>query len=283
MTRRVLRLIGALAALIALSTFALPSLSSSAGALVGGPKPTVVLVHGSFADASGWNGVIERLSRDGYPVLAPANPLRSLSGDSAYLASVLKTIPGPVVLVGHSYGGAVISNAATQANNVKALVYVAAFALDKGESAFGTFAVFPGSQLPLSLKVRPYQASALGVTLDSVSAAGDFGLDGYIDPDRFHEVFCADLPATTAAAMAASQRPSTVASGVEPSGEPAWKTIPSWYMVAKQDRVIPPDAERFMAKRAGAHTVEIDSSHVAMTSNPDAVTDLIRSAAAGTR
>jgi pimeloyl-ACP methyl ester carboxylesterase len=272
MTRRVARLVGALAVLIALITLALPSPPSSAGALVGEPKPTVVLVHGSFADASGWNGVIERLSREGYPVLAPANPLRSLSGDAEYIASVLKTIPGPVVLVGHSYGGAVITNAATQAPNVKALVYVSAFALDKGETAFGIIGSFPGSKLPLSLKIRPYSA-----------ALGDFGLDGYIDPDRFHEVFCADLPAATAAAMAAAQRPSTIASGAEPSGEPAWKTIRSWYMVAKQDRVIPPDAERFMAKRAGAHTVELDSSHVAMTSHPDAVTDLIRSAATGTR
>jgi len=270
MTRRIPRLVGALAVLISVITLAMPSFPSSAGALVSEQKPTVVLVHGSFADASGWNGVIERLSRDGYPVLAPANPLRSLSGDAEYLASVLKTIPGPVVLVGHSYGGAVITNAAMQAPNVKALVYVAAFALDKGETAFGTFALFPGSQLPLALKIRPYQASS------------DFGLDGYIDPDRFHEVFCADLPAATAVAMAAAQRPSTIASGSEPSGEPAWKTIPSWYMVAKQDRVIPPDAERFMAKRAGAHTVEIDSSHVAMISHPDAVTDLIRSAATGT-
>ena len=270
MTRRLPRLVGALAVLIALVTLAMPSLRSPAGAILSGPKPTVVLVHGSFADASGWNGVIERLSRDGYPVLAPANPLRSLSGDSEYIASVLKTIPGPVILVGHSYGGAVITNAAMQAPNVKALVYVAAFALDRGETAFGTFAVFPGSQLPLALQVRPYHA------------LGDIGLDGYIDPGRFHEVFCADLPATIAADMAASQRPSTVASGSEPSGDPAWKTIPSWYMVANQDRVIPPDAERFMAKRAGAHTVEIDSSHVAMISHPDAVTDLIRSAAAGT-
>ena len=271
MIRRVPRLIGALAVFIALITLAVPSAAPSAGALVGGPKPTVVLVHGSFADASGWNGVIYRLSREGYPVLAPANPLRSLSGDAAYIASVVRTIPGPVILVGHSYGGAVITNAARQAPNVKALVYIAAFALDRGETAFGTFAVFPGSQLPLALKLRPY------------SAPGDVGLDGYIDTDRFHEVFCADVPAATAAIMAASQRPSTVASSIEPSGEPAWKTIPSWYMVAKQDRVIPPDAERFMAKRAGAHTVEIDSSHVAMISHPDPVTDLIRSAAAGTR
>src|SRR5262245_47373735 len=216
MTRRVPRLIGALAVLIALITLAVPSMPSSAGALVSGPKRTVVLVHGSFADASGWNGVIDRLSRDGYPVLAPANPLRLLSGDADYIASVVRTIPGPVILVGHSYGGAVITTAAMHAPNVKALVYVAAFALDKGGRAFGTFAVLPGRQRPLSVKVRPYQASS------------DIGLDGYIDTDQFHEGFCADVPDALATAMAASQRPSTVASGIEPSGEPAWKTIPSW-------------------------------------------------------
>lgn len=271
MTRRVPRLIGALVAVVALATLAVPSLSPTAGALPGGSKPTVVLVHGAFADASGWGGVIERLRADGYPVLAPANPLRSLSGDSEYVASVVKTIPGPVVLVGHSYGGAVISNAGTQAKNVKALVYIAAFALDKGDTVFGIVGSFPGSGLPLALRPRPYHSP------------GDTGLDGYIDPDQFHAVFCADVPAAAAAVMAASQRPGSFATGLEPSGEPAWKTIPTWYMVAKQDRTIPPDAERFMARRAGAQTVEIDSSHVAMISNPDPVTDLIRAAAAGTR
>jgi pimeloyl-ACP methyl ester carboxylesterase len=270
-SRRWHRLIPLLLGVVALVVLAVPVQPRYAEAQIGGSKPTVVLVHGSFADASGWAGVIERLSRDGYPVLAPANPLRSLSGDAAYLASILETIQGPVVLVGHSYGGAVITNAAVGRDNVKALVYIAAFALDKGDTAFGILGAFPGSRLPLALQVRPYRD------------AGGQGLDGYISTDQFHDVFCADLPAATAAVMAVSQRPSTVASGMEPSGEPAWKTIPSWYMVAKQDRTIPPDAERFMARRAGSHTVEIDSSHVAMMSNPDPVTDLIRAAAATIR
>lgn len=271
MPRRLPRLVGTLVAVAALATLAIPSLSPSAGAAPVGLKPTVVLVHGAFADASGWGPVIERLTRAGYPVLAPANPLRSLSGDSEYVASVLKTIPGPVVLAGHSYGGAVISNAARGARNVKALVYIAAFALDEGDSVFGIVGSFPGSGLPLALQPRPYHSP------------GDVGLDGYIDPGQFHAVFCADLPAATAAVMAATQRPASFAAGYEPSGPPAWKTIPTWYMVARQDRTIPPDAERFMAKRANAHTVEIDSSHVAMISNPDPVTDLITSAAAGAR
>jgi len=261
------RIASSLFGLIALIAFAVPAGPRPAEALVVGSKPTVVLVHGAFADASGWAGVIKRLRAEGYPVIAPANPLRSLSGDAEYVASVVKTIPGPVVLVGHSYGGAVISNAGNDAPNVKALVYIAAFALDKGDTVFGVVGSFPGSGLPLALAPRPYHGG------------GDFGLDGYIDPARFHEVFCADLPAEEAAVMAASQRPGSFATGLEPSGEPAWKTIPTWYMVARQDRTIPPDAERFMAKRANAHTVEIDSSHVAMISNPDPVTDLIRSAA----
>lgn len=265
------RLVTRLLSVLALSLFALPAGPVPADAEVGSSKPTVVLVHGAFADASGWSAVIERLSADGYPVLAPANPLRSLSGDAEYVASVLKTIPGPVVLVGHSYGGAVISNAALGRPNVKALVYIAAFALDKGDTVFGIIGSFPGSGLPLALKPRPYHSP------------GDAGLDGYIDPDQFHGTFCADLPADTAAVMAASQRPATFASGMEPSGEPAWKSIPSWYLVARQDRTIPPDAERFMAERAGAHTVEIDSSHVAMMSNPDPVTDLIKEAAGSIR
>jgi pimeloyl-ACP methyl ester carboxylesterase len=271
-TRPSHRLIPSLVGLIAFVILAVPADQHSAGAQTGGPKPTVVLVHGSFADASGWGGVIERLQRDGYPVLAPANPLRTLSGDAEYVASVLDTIPGPVVLVGHSYGGAVITNAATGKSNVKALVYIAAFAPDKGETVFGILGSFPGSKLPLALKLRPYHRPD-----------GSVGFDGYIDPAQFHDVFAADVPATTAAVMAVSQRPGSLDTGLEPSRDPAWKTIPSWYLVAKSDHTIPPDAERFMARRAGSQTVEIESSHVAMISNPDAATDLIRAAAATVR
>jgi pimeloyl-ACP methyl ester carboxylesterase len=233
-----------------------------------GDKPTVVLVHGAFADASGWAGVEQRLDKRGYTVIAPANPLRGVDGDAAYIASVLATIQGPIVLVGHSYGGEVITNAATGNPQVKALVYIAAFAPDQGETS-GTLAnMFPGTGLTqANLVFRPYPLGN-----------GQTGTDGYINPTVFQQVFCADVPAETARTMAASQRPAELATLGEPSGVPAWRTIPSWYLVASEDHAIPPAAERFMAHRMGAHTVEIDSSHVAMISHPGTVTDLILSA-----
>ena len=238
-----------------------------------GPKPTIVLVHGAFADASGWGGVITRLEERGYTVLAPANPLRGVATDSAYIASVLATITGPIVLVGHSYGGEVITNAATGNHNVKALVYIAAFAPDAGESAGGILAKFPGSMLsPSNLILRPFP-----------QPDGTTGEDAYINPAVFQEAFCADCSHVTAAVMAATQRPAALATLREPSGVPAWKTIPSWYLVASQDHAIPPAAERFMAARMHAHTVQIDSSHAAMVSHPGVVTDLILSAAQATR
>jgi pimeloyl-ACP methyl ester carboxylesterase len=234
----------------------------------GGPKPTIVLIHGAFADASGWNGVIDLLRNDGYPVIAPANPLRDLVDDAEYLASILATIPGPVVLVGHSYGGAVITNAAIDRPNVKALVYIAAFAPDKGESVFGLTVRSPGSLLPPALRLRPFR-----------QPGGALGNDAYIDPALFHDVFVGDVPASTAAEMAASQRPLTLAAGTELTQAVAWKSIPSWYMVAGLDHTIPPDVERFMARRAGSHVVEVGGSHVVMIEHPGAVADLIRAAA----
>jgi pimeloyl-ACP methyl ester carboxylesterase len=233
------------------------------------PKPTIVLVHGAFADASGWAGVEHRLQHRGYTVLAPANPLRGVASDAAYVASVLASISGPIVLVGHSYGGEVITNAATGNPNVKALVYIAAFAPDQGETS-GTLAnMFPGTGLTqANLVFRPYPITG-----------GGTGTDGYINPAVFRNVFCADVPRNTAMEMAASQRPAELATLGQPSGVPAWKTIPSWYLVANQDHAIPPAAERFMAHRMGAHTEQIDSSHVAMISHPKAVTELILDAA----
>jgi pimeloyl-ACP methyl ester carboxylesterase len=267
----------ALAALVGLTLFAGSSASASLSAPAtaalpahqsNGPKPTIVLVHGAFADASGWAGVITRLQARGYTVIAPANPLRGVSSDSGYVASVLATITGPIVLVGHSYGGDIITNAAAGNPNVKALVYVAAFAPDQGETVGQLAGMFPGSELtPQNLVLRPYPLPD-----------GTTGLDGYINPTVFHQVFCADLPAGLAAAMGASQRPASLATLGEPSGAPAWKTIPSWYLVAKQDHAIPPAAERFMAHRMGATTIETNSSHVAMISQPGAVTDLILAA-----
>ncbi|MBO3086045.1 alpha/beta fold hydrolase [Cellulomonas fengjieae] len=232
-------------------------------------SPTVVLVHGAFADASGWSGVISRLTAAGYQTYAPANPLRSLSGDAAYIRAFLATIEGPVVLVGHSYGGAVITNAAVGADNVTALVYIAGFALEEGEAAGAATALGsdgPPPDLTQVILLRPFPD------------AGDGNADGYLKPEIFPQVFCQDLPPEEGAIMALSQRPAALATLGEPSGPPAWKSLPAWYLVASSDRVIPPAAERAMALRAGATTVEIESSHVAMISHPDEVTALIQQA-----
>jgi pimeloyl-ACP methyl ester carboxylesterase len=227
-------------------------------------KPTIVIEHGAFADASGWDNVIGRLRRAGYTVVAPANPLRGVGSDAAYLKSVLATIQTPVVLVGHSYGGAVITNAG--APNVKALVYVAAIAMDKGESQADIFKRFPGSRLgPATTIQRAFSG----------------GVDQYVKEEAFRDVFTADQPGAVAAKLAATQRPLTVAATTEESGPPAWRDRPSWYLVTKQDRAIPPAAQRFMAKRAHAHTVEVDSPHFVMLSHSDAVTELILDAAKG--
>jgi len=236
-------------------------------------KPTIVLVHGGWADSSGWNAEIERLQRDGYPVIAPANPLRGLSSDAAYIRSVLQTITGPVVLVGHSYGGAVITNAAVGVANVKALVYVAAFAPDQGESLLGLVTMNPGTHItPDALLERPYPLPG-----------GGTGSDLYIKEAVFRDAFAGDLPLSTTRLMQATQRPFSAAAFGEPSGTPAWKTIPSWYLVASEDHAIPPVTERFMAKRANAYTTEVAASHVPMISRPKATTDLILKAAKSIR
>lgn len=234
-------------------------------------KPTVVLVHGAFADASGWNGVIQRLQSRGYKVVAPANPLRGLASDSAYIKSFLKTVDGPIVLAGHSYGGAVISEAGADNPNVKALVYVAAFMPQEGESLGLLGDKFSGSELNTALDPRPYEGSA------------GSGTDLYIKQDKFREVFAADLPCGQANAMFAGQRPIDAVSFSEMATKAAWHTVPSWAIVAKQDKAIAPDLERFEAQRAGSHTVEINSSHVAMTSHPDVVADVVMEAARSVR
>jgi len=232
-------------------------------------KPTVVFVHGGWADSSSWNQEITNLERRGFSVIAPANPLRDLASDSAYIRSVLQTISGPIVLVGHSYGGAVITDAAVGVPNVKALVYIAAFAPDKGESLVQLVTMNPGSQIgPPTLDFRPYPL-----------ADGGTGTDLYIKKSAFHDAFAGDLPLKVTDQMQATQRPFANAAFVAPSGEPAWKTIPSWYMVATEDHAIPPATERFMAQRAHATTVEVESSHVAMISQPEATTRLILDAA----
>lgn len=263
--------IPAVAAAIGIGGLLTLIMPASATHLSGQPdedKPTIVLVHGSWADASGWTEVVEKLQRKGYPVVAPANPLRSLSGDSAYIASVLASIEGPIVLVGHSYGGAVITNAATGNPNVKALVYIAGFALAEGESVLGLLENFPGSEALAALH-----------TVSFSLPDGSSGVDTYLMQDKFHDVFVQDVGQKTAAVLAATQRPLTFAAAEEPSGPAAWESIPSWYMVPTQDRVIPPDAERFMAERAGSHVVEVKGSHAIMISKPNKVFDLIELAA----
>jgi pimeloyl-ACP methyl ester carboxylesterase len=223
-----------------------------------GPKPTIVFVHGGWADSSGWNQEITDLERRGFPVIAPANPLRGLASDAEYIHSVLETITGPIVLVGHSYGGAVITNAAVGIPNVKALVYIAAFAPDKGESLAQLVTMNPGTEIgPATLDQRPYPLPG-----------GGTGTDLYIKKSAFHNAFAGDLPLETTNQMQAEQRPFSQAAFVAPSGEPAWKTIPSWYLVATRDHAIPPATERFMAHRAHAAVVEVAASHVAMSSQP---------------
>lgn len=236
------------------------------------PKPTVVLVHGAFADSTSWNGVIKRLRHDGYPVVAVANPLRSLSGDSAYLKDVLAGIDGPIVLAGHSYGGSVISNAATGNKNVKALVYLAAFLPEKGESAVDLSGKFPGSTLGDALRPVPF-----------TNADGSQGTDLYIQNAKFRHQFAADVPRDETDLMAVTQRPITNAALAEGAAEPAWKTIPSWVLVATQDLNIPPKAQEFMAERAGAHTTEVRASHAVSVSQPGKVTDVIEDAARSVR
>jgi pimeloyl-ACP methyl ester carboxylesterase len=231
-------------------------------------KPTVVLVHGAFADSSGWAPTAAALQAAGYPVIAFSNPLRGVSYDSQYLRDFLTTITGPIVLVGHSYGGAVITNAATGNPYVKSLVYIAAYALAEGESVAAANALGGGhTEVTEHLIIRPFPGAA----------AND--ADAYIDPAYFPQLFAQDLPRSLARGMAAMQRPGAYASLVTPSGPPAWNTIPSWYLVAKQDRIIPPQAERAMAKRARAKTIEINSSHVPMLSHPHTVINLIKAAA----
>ncbi|GAA4720281.1 alpha/beta fold hydrolase [Phytohabitans rumicis] len=228
---------------------------------------TVVFVHGAFAESSSWGGVISELRQAGHGTIAAANPLRSLSGDAASVSSLLGSIPGPIVLVGHSYGGAVISNAATGHDNVRALVYVAAFAPLEGESIFELSGRLPGS--------------TLGDTLDAVPL-GDGSVELYIRQDRFHEQFAADVPAAEAAVLAATQRPLRDIALREHAGPPAWRSLPSWFVFGDADRNIPVAAHRLMAERAGAKaTVELTgTSHAITISRPGEVAEVITSAIA---
>ena len=226
---------------------------------------TVVLVHGAFADASSWTGVIERLQKEKVQVTAPANPLRGISIDSAYIASVLDQIPGPVLAVGHSYGGAVITNAATKAKNVVGLVYVAAFATDEGERLSDVESTSKDSVLGTALVPLRYPTGQ----------GAEIAMEFAVNPARFRDAFAADLPAEQAAVMAATQRPAADLAFSEPSRVPAWKTVPAWAVVAIGDKAAGSDVIRSMAQRAGATITEVEGSHVIMISQPQVVTDVI--------
>ena len=233
--------------------------------------PTIVLVHGAFAESASWNGVIANLHRRGYTAIAVANPLRGLQHDADYLRSVLDGLSGPIVVAGHSYGGSVMSEAADGAPGVTALVYIASFNLDVGESTAELAAKFPGGELGPALDPVPFP-----------SAGGETGTDLYIQQDRFRDVFAADVAPEIAELMAATQRPIAASALEDIATKAAWKTIPSWTMVTTQDLAIPAESMRFMAARAGSTTVEIDASHAVTVSQPDAVADLIDSAARAT-
>ena len=233
---------------------------------------TVVLVHGAFADASGWNGVIERLQATGLQVTAPTNPLRGIAHDSAYIRSFIEQIPGPVLAVGHSYGGAVITNAASDVDNVVGLVYVSAFAPDEGETLGQVEAGSRDSVLLSALAPLQYPSGN----------GGDTATEFAIDPAKFHDAFAADLPPQQTALMAATQRPIAEVSFGEPSGPPAWRSLPSWAVVATGDKAVGTDVLRTMAERAGATVTEAEGSHAIMISQPEIVAEVILTAAAAT-
>jgi pimeloyl-ACP methyl ester carboxylesterase len=237
-------------------------------------KPTIVLVHGAWADGSSWNAVTSELQGQGYTVNVLANPLRGLSADAAYIASILNTISGPIVLVGHSYGGAVITNAALGNANIKALVYINAFVPDQGESLL---------QLASTPPSPGQAASCLGGDPTTVFnfvpyPGGNGDVDLYIKPELFPSCFANDISAKRAAVFGASQRPIAFSALAEPSGAPAWETIPSWYFVGTLDKVIPPYAQLFMAQRANASIVQVAASHLPMVSQPGKVSKLIKTA-----
>jgi pimeloyl-ACP methyl ester carboxylesterase len=233
--------------------------------------PTIVLVHGAWADATGFDPELRALRDRGYTVIGFANPLRDIPGDARYLAEFLGTLTGPIVLVGHSYGGIVISNAATGNDQVQALVYLNGWATDEGETQQELLERFEGSLVGPAIRPVPF-----------TNPDGSEGTDLYLAPEAFHEAFAADVDAETAAVMAAAQRPFGAAAFGGPSGPPAWKTLPCWYLLGTEDKAIPPALQRFMAERANATIVEVAASHVSFVSQPEAATQLILQAVEAT-
>jgi pimeloyl-ACP methyl ester carboxylesterase len=232
-------------------------------------KPTIVLVHGAFAESSSWDAVIDRLLDAEHPVFAAANPLRGLASDAASVADVVRAVDGPVVLAAHSYGGAVISNVPADAGEIVGLVYACGFAPEFGEHCFQLAGMFPGSMLGEET-ARPVPRS-------------DGTTDLYVAPDGFHGIFCQDVPDPQAARMAVTQRAATQEALTEPSGDhPLWKDVPSWFLIGADDHIIPAELQRYIAERAGARrAVEIaGGSHAITVSQPDATAELILEAAA---
>ena len=245
--------------------------TTTRAAASGGPKPTIVLEHGAWANTASWAAVIQRLQADGYTVYAPPNPLQGLPYDSAFLADFLHSISGPIVLVGHSYGGAVITNAATRDSQVKALVYVDAFAPDQNQSLAQLLASVPGScAAPQNLTVVPFPGAPAGVG------------DAYITQSAFPSCMANGLPAKQAQVLAADQAPIATIALTQPSGVPAWKTIPSWAVVGTTDHAIPLALQLAMAKNAHAHITEVKAPHLSMVSDPGVVTGVILQAVRAT-
>jgi pimeloyl-ACP methyl ester carboxylesterase len=236
-----------------------------------GTKPTIVLVHGAWADATGFDREIRALQDRGFRAIGFANPLRGLPGDATYLASFLRSLTGPIVLVGHSYGGAVISNAATGNDQVKALVYFNGWMPDEGESIQQLLERFDGSLVGPAIRPVPF-----------TSQDGSEGVDLYLDAEAFHEAFAADVDRATSDVMAATQRPWNGAAFGALSGPPAWKTLPCWYLLGAEDKAIPPATQRFMAERANATIEEVPASHASMVSQPEAATQLVLQAVEAT-
>jgi pimeloyl-ACP methyl ester carboxylesterase len=234
-------------------------------------KPTIVLVHGAWADATGFDREIRALQDRGFRAIGFANPLRGLSSDATYLADFLRSLTGPIVLVGHSYGGAVISNAATGNDHVKALVYFNGWMPDEGESIQELLERFEGSLVGPAIRPVPF-----------TSQDGSEGADLYLDAEAFHEAFAADVDRATSDVMAATQRPWNGAALGAPSGPPAWRTLPCWYLLGAEDKAIPPATQRFMAERANATIEEVSASHASMVSQPEAATQLVLQAVEAT-